>query len=81
MTTSLGQISAWGNGSAVRLTKAMLKVAGVVDGTPVRIVVKRGRIVIDAETEPTLEDMLALFDAKRHGGEVMAFAPLGLERL
>ena len=81
MTTSTSTISTWGNGLALRLTKPMAKAAGVTDGTPVRIVAKPGRIVIEADTEPTLDDMLAAFDPKRHGGEAMAFAPVGVEVL
>ena len=81
MTTSHSQISAWGNGLALRLTKPMAKTAGVTEGTPVRVVVEPGRIVIEADTEPTLDAMLAAFDPKRHGGEAMAFAPVGVERL
>jgi len=53
--------------------------AGVTDGTPVRVVVKPGRIVIEAETEPTLEQMLAAFDPKKHGGESMAGGSVGVE--
>ena len=64
----MGQIIAWGNGLALRITKPMAKEAGVTDGTPVRVIVKPGRIVIESETEPTLEQMLAAFDPKRHGG-------------
>ena len=79
MSTSIGQISAWGNGLAIRLTKPMAKTAGVVDGTPVRVIVKPGRIVIEAETEPTLEQMLASFDPKKHGGESMAGGAVGAE--
>ena len=81
MPTSHSHISTWGNGLALRLTKPMAKAAGVADGTPVRIVVKPGRIVIEAETEPSLDAMLASFDPKRHGGEAMAFAPVGVEIL
>lgn len=79
MSTTVGQISAWGNGLAFRLTKPMAKTAGVADGTPVRVMVKPGRIIIESETEPTLEQMLAAFDPKKHGGEVMADAPRGVE--
>ena len=79
MGASLGQISAWGNGLAVRLTKPMAKAAGVDVGTPVRVSVKPGRIVIEAETEPTLEQMLAAFDPKKHGGESMADGAVGVE--
>ena len=79
MSTSLGQISAWGNGLAFRLTKPMAKVAGVAEGSPVRVTVKPGRIIIEAETEPTLEQMLAAFDPKKHGGEVMVDRSVGVE--
>jgi antitoxin MazE len=41
--------------------------------------VKPGRIIIESETEPTLEQMLAAFDPVKHGGEVMADAPRGVE--
>lgn len=79
MSRSVGQISAWGNGLAFRLTKPMAKAAGVVDGSPVRVTVKPGRIVIETESEPTLEQMLEAFDPKKHGGEAMADGPVGVE--
>lgn len=76
---SNAKFGTWGNGLALRLTKPMAAAAGVVDGTPVRVSVEPGRIVIETELEPTLQDMLAAFDPKRHGGEAMAFAPVGVE--
>lgn len=79
MSTTLSQISTWGNGLALRLTKPMAKAAGVSEGTAVRVTVKPGRIVIEAEKEPSLDEMLAAFNPSRHGGEVMAFAPVGAE--
>ena len=79
MSSSISQISAWGNGLAFRITKPMAKAAGVSDGSTVRVSVKPGRIVIESDTEPTLEQMLAAFDPARHGGEVMADAPRGVE--
>ena len=75
-------VNQWGNGLAVRLTKAVAKAAGVTEGTRVRIVAQRGRIVIETATpEPTLAEMLAAFDPTRHGGEVMAFVRVGKEAL
>ena len=80
MNTSSTHISTWGNGLALRLTKPMAKAAGVSDGTLVRVVVvKPGRIVIETETEPTLDAMLAAFDPKKHGGEVMDGGAVGVE--
>jgi antitoxin MazE len=77
--TSVDQIIAWGDGLALRLTKPMAKTAGVTEGTSVRITVRPGRIVIEAELEPTLEQMLAAFDPKRHGGELIVDRARGVE--
>ena len=75
-------INQWGNGLAVRLNKAVATAAGVEDGTRVRITVQRGRIIVETVDQlPSLEAMLAAFDPVRHGGEVMAFAPVGKEVL
>jgi len=75
-------INQWGNGLAVRLNKAVARVAGVAEGTAVRVTATPGRIVVEtSHKEPTLADMLASFDPTRHGGEVMAFAPVGAEVL
>ena len=79
MSAASTQISAWGNGLALRLTKPMAKAAGLAEGTRVRVVAKPGRIVIEVDAEPSLEQMLAAFDPKRHGGELMADAAIGLE--
>ena len=79
MSTSVGQISAWGNGLALRLTKPMAKTAGVAEGSPVVVTVKPGRIVIEIKTEPTLEQMLAAFNPEKHGGEALGDGPVGVE--
>jgi antitoxin MazE len=79
MSTSAAQIRAWGNGLALRLTKPMAKTAGVTEGSSVRVTVKPGRIIIETEAEPTLNQMLAAFDPKKHGGEVMAGGATGVE--
>lgn len=79
MATSAGHISAWGNGLALRLTRPMARAAGVAEGSPIRITVEPGRIVIETETEPTLDQMLAAFDPARHGGEAMADGATGTE--
>ncbi len=79
MSTTVSQISVWGNGLALRLTKPLARAAGVAEGTTVRVTAKPGRIVIEAESEPTLDEMLARFDPAKHAGEAMAFAPVGQE--
>lgn len=79
MITSTARIGAWGNGLALRLTKPMAQTAGVAYGSPVRVTVEPGRIVIDTELEPTMDQMLAAFDPQKHGGEAMADRPVGKE--
>ncbi len=79
MSITVSQVSAWGNGLALRLTKPMAKTAGVTEGSPVRVTVEPCRIVIETETEPTLDQMLAAFDPKKHGGEAMAGGAVGVE--
>lgn len=75
-------VNQWGNGLAVRITKAVARIAGLKEGTVVRIVPAPGRVVIETtEREPTLEEMLESFDPARHGGEAMAFKPAGREIL
>ena len=75
-------INTWGNGLALRLSKKIAQAAGVVDGTHVRIIAQPGKIIVEAtDREPTLDEMLAAFDKKRHGGEAMAFAPVGKEAM
>lgn len=78
-TASTSTISTWGNGLAFRLTKPQAKIAGVAEGTKVRVLVEPGRIILEAEPRPTLEQMLAAFDPMKHGGEAMADSPAGAE--
>ena len=73
-------INTWGNGLALRLNKLVATAAGIVDGTHVRVIAQPGKIIVEmTDRKPTLNEMLASFDKTRHGGEVMAFAPVGKE--
>ena len=71
------------NGFESILSNPKLRVLGINSsitlGTPVRVTVKPGRIVIEAETELSLDEMLAAFDPQKHGGELMADSPIGVE--
>ena len=72
----------WGTSLGLRITKAVAKVAGVEVDSQVTISAQPGRIVIETvATRPTLQAMLARFDPARHGGEAMAFTPVGKEVL
>lgn len=78
-TSTTSTIASWGNGLAFRLTKPQAKIAGVAEGTKVRVSVEPGRVILEAEKRPTLEQMLAAFDPVKHGGEAMADGPVGTE--
>ena len=72
----------WGTSLGLRITKAIAKVAGVEANSQVTINAQPGRIVIElVAARPSLDDLLARFDSERHGGEAMAFAPVGKEVL
>jgi antitoxin MazE len=76
-------INSWGNGMALRITKPMADAVGFTVGTPVRVEIAKGRLVVRALESPkeSLASKLARFDPALHGGEVMADEPVGRERL
>ena len=79
---SSATVRVWGNGLGVRFTKPVAQACGVTADTPISITVQKGRIIIEPrQVKASLADMLAAFDPVRHGGEAMAFRPLGKEVL
>jgi antitoxin MazE len=88
-TTSItnfhSRVLPWGNGLGLRITKTLAAAAGVEANSELNITVEQGRIVIDVKPQklpkPQLTELLLKFDPKRHGGELMAFTPLGKEVL
>jgi antitoxin MazE len=82
VTNFQSRVLPWGNGLGLRLTKTLANAAGVDANSPVSITVEPGRIIIEtAPKKVSLAAMLASFDPKKHGGEAMAFAPLGKEAM
>jgi len=81
MITMNGFINTWGNGAAFRITKSIANASGIDRGTPVKVTAEHGRIVIEAQQNPTLEQMLNAFDPQLHRGEIMAFSEVGKELL
>lgn len=80
--TERTKINQWGNGLALRLNSDVAKALGVEQGTPVSLIVDGGRLVVEKiQRRRTLEEMLAAYDPERHGGEAMAFEPVGREVL
>ncbi len=82
MAEAILDIKHWGNNLGVRLPAAVAKAARLHADQRVQVSVEDGRVIITPLDEGplTLEQRLARFDPARHGGEVMAAAPVGAER-
>ncbi|MDN5863273.1 MAG: AbrB/MazE/SpoVT family DNA-binding domain-containing protein [Salinisphaera sp.] len=83
MTQTTLNIKLWGNNLGVRLPAAVARAANLRADQRVLVEVERGRVVITplAEQPLTLEQRLARYDEKRHGGEAMAApAVVGAEK-
>lgn len=74
-------VQQWGNGLAVRLTAKIAKAAHLAVGQPVSVEVVKDGVLLRLAGKPrlSLEQKIKLFDATKHGGEVMADAPVGRE--
>jgi antitoxin MazE len=72
----------WGNSLGIRIPSSIIREAGLRQNQKVRIVVEKdGSLVIcPASGEvPSLEELLARVNPEKHGGEVMAWEPVGEE--
>ena len=75
-------IKAWGNSLGVRIPAAVARAAKLRADQRVKVSVEDGRVVITPMHDrlPSLAERLALYDPLVHGGEIMATAPVGVER-
>jgi len=74
MAEAVLDIKQWGNNLGVRLPAAVAREANLHVDQRVRICVEGDRVVITPVdgSQLTLEQRVAAFDPKRHGGERMA---------
>jgi antitoxin MazE len=75
-------VLAWGNGLGLRITAPVAKAARLSRGTVISMEVVEEGLLIRAVNQPgpaTLAQKLKAFDPRRHGGEAMAGARLGVE--
>lgn len=74
-------VQEWGNGLGVRITAPVAKAARLVRGTPIKVEVVEGGFFVRVSGKPklSLAQKLKAFDPAMHGGEVMAWAPVGVE--
>ena len=83
MIEAVLDIKQWGNNLGVRLPAAVAREAHLRVDQRVRVSVAGDQVVITPveDTRLTLEQRLAIYDPKRHGGEQMATRKtLGAER-
>ena len=83
MAEAVLDIKQWGNNLGVRLPAAVAREARLHVDQRVRVSVEGGQVVITPVDVSllTLEQRLAAYDPKRHGGEQMAATSmLGAER-
>ena len=82
MSEALLDIKAWGNNLGVRIPAAVARAAKLHANQRVKVSVEDGRVVITPQLDRVLSltERLALYDPLMHGGEVMAYAPIGVER-
>lgn len=82
-TEAVLDVKQWGNNLGVRLPVRVARAANLHVNQKVRIEVEDGRVVITPVDNEglSLEQRLALYDPKRHGGEAMVAAePVGAEK-
>lgn len=74
-------VQKWGNSLAVRIPATLARSAHFHLGTIVELDAHDGSIVVKAtgHRKLSLNERLAAFDPKKHGGEAMSVKPLGLE--
>lgn len=83
MAEAVLDIKRWGNNLGVRLPAAVAREANLHVDQRVRISVEGDQVVITPvdDSRLTLEQRLAVYDPRRHGGEQMATKQtLGAER-
>ncbi len=73
----------WGNSLAVRIPAALARSAHFSVGQPVELSLWKNGIIVKSLGTPnlTLEQKLAQYDMKLHGGEAMAVATVGVESM
>lgn len=77
------QAQMWGNSLALRIPKSLAKAAGIEPGTPIKLSIVKGKLVVERVTtrEYTLEELLARTPrnkGKGHG-ETDTGVPVGRE--
>ncbi len=83
MSEALLQIKTWGNSLGVRIPSAVARAARLKVSQPVKLTVEDGCVIITPQSPRplTLAERLARYDPAIHGGEAMAAARIGAEKI
>lgn len=75
-------IKEWGNGLGMRITAGLARAARIQSGTPVVVeVVEEGLLVrVVGKPKRTLEERLASYDPRKHGGQFVGDSLIDAER-
>jgi antitoxin MazE len=81
--TAILTVQQWGNSLAVRIPAAVARSARFRVGQPVEVSAQDSNVLVKAIGDPrlTLTQKLAAFDPTLHGGEAVAYRPIGRETL
>lgn len=81
-TVSSLSLQQWGNSLGVRIPAALARLAHFSIGQPVELSITDNGVLIRPTGQPklSLSQKLALFDSKKHGGEVMVTSNEGKEK-
>lgn len=72
----------WGNSLAVRIPSAVARQASLLNGQSVTVEAVDGVVIVTPKgrlPQMTLAQKLKQFDPSRHGGELLADRPVGME--
>jgi antitoxin MazE len=69
---SNGRVLEWGNGLAIRLTKAVAASAGLALGDEITIQARAGKLLVQRREARSLVELLDDYDPTRHGADVAA---------
>lgn len=75
-------VQKWGNSLAVRIPSSIARTAHFHLGTVVELGVQNNSVLVTptGKRKMTLDERLALFDPKKHGGEEMQTQLIGAEK-
>ncbi|OGV26628.1 MAG: hypothetical protein A3F18_06555 [Legionellales bacterium RIFCSPHIGHO2_12_FULL_37_14] len=75
-------VQKWGNSLAVRIPAPVAQRMHLIPGTIIELSMQENMVVIKsvASKRISLDERIARFDSEKHGGEVLAYKSVGVEK-